>query len=90
MDFFGDRRTDANLYRMLRVDKPFFDGVKENGAMSIALTEIIGPSINMSIEVDQCQRATMPSGSGPQKWQCDRMVASERYEVPENPLPAAL
>ena len=35
IDSFRYRRTDANLYRMLRVDKTLFDRVKENEAVSI-------------------------------------------------------
>jgi hypothetical protein len=84
MDFFGNRRTDTNLHRMLRVDKPFFDGVKKNGSVSITLTEVIGPSINMSIEVYQCEWATTSFGGGPQQWQCDRMVASEDDKMSES------
>ncbi len=47
------RRADADLDHAARFDQAFLDGVKEHRAVGERLTEIVGPGVDMGIEMHE-------------------------------------
>ena len=74
------RRANADLDHAARIDDAFVDRMIEHRAMRIGLAEIIGPCIDVGVEMDQRQRAAS-FRAGAQERQRDSMVAAKRYEM---------
>ena len=51
------RRADADLHGALRIDEAFLDRVEEHRAVRVTLSEIVGPGIDMRIEMDKRERS---------------------------------
>jgi hypothetical protein len=49
----------------------------------ILLSEIVGPGIDVRIEVDQPQRPIVTSSPSAQQWKRDAVLAAERDQVPD-------
>ena len=83
------RRSDADLHGAPGVDQPLLDCVEERRAVAKALTEALGPGIDMRIEMDERQ-FTGPRGQRPQQGERDRMIAAKRDEIPGTWSPTGL
>ena len=66
---------------MPRINQPLLDGVEEHGPVGIVLAEIVRPSVDMGVEVHQCQGTATPVGGSPQQRQRYSVVAAQRDEV---------
>ena len=55
--------------------------MEENRAVSIGLTEIVGPSVNVGVEMHQSERSTVPFGGSTQQRKCHSVIAAERDKV---------
>jgi hypothetical protein len=75
MHRFLHRRADADLHRAAGIDVPLLDGVEERRAVTEALTETVGPGIDMRVEMDERQRSGARR-QRPQQRQGDRVVAA--------------
>ncbi len=64
-----------------RIDQLLLDGVEEHRAVRIALAEIVGPGVDMRVDVHQRERTSALFGGGPQQRQCDGVIAAQRDEV---------
>ena len=52
------RRADADLHGALRIDEAFLDRVEEHRAVRVTLSEIVGPSVDMRVEMNERKRRT--------------------------------
>ena len=75
-----DRGADADLHHTPRLDQSFVDGVIEHRAVRIDLAEIVGPGVNVGVEMNECARAA-PLRERAQERQRDAVLAAERDEV---------
>ena len=82
VDLAPHRRADADLDHPARLDQPFFDGVVEHRTVAVALSERVGPGIDMGIEVDERCRPVAPAQRAQQR-QGDAVVAAQRDQVRE-------
>ncbi len=51
------RRADPDLDHAVRIDQAFLDGVIEHRTVAVGLAEIVGPGVDVRIEVNECGRA---------------------------------
>src|SRR5215472_5364724 len=75
-----DRRSDADLDDVAAVDETLLDRVIKHGSMPIGLTEAVGPSVDMRIEMHERKRAG-PPGQGSQQGPRHTVIATQCYQV---------
>jgi hypothetical protein len=81
-DVAMQRRANADLDHMVRVDKAFLDRVVERRTVPPDETEALGPGVDMSVEMHEPQRALAPR-QGAQQRKRDRVIAAKCHQVRE-------
>ncbi len=69
------RRADADLNHLVRDNEALLDGMVENRGVSVSLPEIVGPGIDVRIEVNKRDRAA-PFRQRAKERQRDAVVAA--------------
>ena len=74
------RRADADLNHLVRHNEALLDGMVEDRGVSVSLPEIVGPGIDVRIEVNKRDRAA-PFRQRAKERQRDAVVAAQRDEM---------